>query len=314
MLRWHPALTASAAAAASLQSPSVLSVQGNQRTPLSAPEAPATLFSKIAQLTSIVQSNSGKLFPAFPYLADTSVLDQKGLFSYQNPRLIFQPDLEVDTFLPNLSSLPLGDTHFCLCKNFALKNLFSGKLRNCEGSLCAGDPLHCYDHYLKDSLTLSGVSPTTQCFPISWGKVTKNNQGAGNLVGTSRIRQDKRYGQQRWERDGRQTFKWGGYRLPLSQKSDMPVKALLPRPPLLQANYVEIQIYRLPSTVLLALQIHLSSSAFLSCATTKIILQCWAFPSVWKVSSCFQKDLLFFLPWIRFYNLSFLIYNNIVVS
>lgn len=154
------------------------------------------------------------------------------------------------------------------------------KLRDRGGSLCAGDPLHCYDHYLKDSLTLSRMSATTQCSPISWGKVTESNKGTGNLVGTSKIRQDKRCGQQRWERDGRQTSKRVGHRLPLSQKSDMPVKALLPILPLMLANDVEIQIYHLTNTALPALQLCLSSSAFWSCGVTKIILQCWVFSSV----------------------------------
>lgn len=38
--------------------PSIFSVQGNQMTSLSAPEAPTTLLSKIAHLTSVVQSDS----------------------------------------------------------------------------------------------------------------------------------------------------------------------------------------------------------------------------------------------------------------
>lgn len=45
--------------------PTFLSVQGNQMTALPTPEVPVTLFAQIAQLTSVVKSNSERLFPAF---------------------------------------------------------------------------------------------------------------------------------------------------------------------------------------------------------------------------------------------------------
>lgn len=61
-----------------------------------------------------------------------------------------------------------------------------------------------------------------------------------------------------------------------SQKSEVPLKPLLPSPSLMLADYIEIQIFGQTYTALPALQMHLSSSAFLSFAATKIILQCWA--------------------------------------
>lgn len=59
-----------------------------------------------------------------------------------------------------------------------------------------------------------------------------------------------------------------------SQKSEGPLKLLLLSPSLMLADYVEIQILGQTYTALPALRMHLSSSAFLSCAATKTILQC----------------------------------------
>lgn len=59
-----------------------------------------------------------------------------------------------------------------------------------------------------------------------------------------------------------------------SQKSEGPLKLLLPSPSVMWADFVEIQILGQTYTALPALQMHLSFSAFLSCAATKTILQC----------------------------------------
>lgn len=65
-----------------------------------------------------------------------------------------------------------------------------------------------------------------------------------------------------------------GADFPQSQKSEVPVKPLLLSPSLMLVDDAEIQIFGQTYTALPALQMCLSSSAFLSCAATKIILQC----------------------------------------
>ena len=157
-------------------------------------------------------------------------------------------------------------------------------------------------------ITLSIVSPTTLRSPVSWGKVTKNSLGAGNLLAPARL--DRRGGQQQWERDVEiRHAKEVGADFLQSQKSEVPVKPLLPGPSLMLVDYVEIQIFGQTYTALPALQMHLSSSVFLSCAVTKTIPQCCSEKTshlVYKKTQCFS-------PYIWFYDFSFLIYSNSAV-
>lgn len=86
-----------------------------------------------------------------------------------------------------------------------------------EETLCVGDPLCCYDRYPRYSLTVNNATYHTVLSDIL-RKVTKNNLGAGNITGSSKIRWDRRHGQQRWERCGNQTCERGGCRLPPESK------------------------------------------------------------------------------------------------
>lgn len=124
----------------------------------------------------------------------------------------------------------------------------------------------------------------------------------------------------RWERDGSQTSRRGGYRLPLSQKSDIPVKALLPRPPIKLANCVEIHSIKLNIDVLSYQHSFASFTdvpfpfcVFRLCSHQDNSTMLRFFFCI-KSFNLFPKGLNVFLHKIRFYNLSFFIYINIVVS